>query len=123
MKVTFTVPGIPPSGNHYRGFNRRQGRFYVRPAAVGFKSDLAMSWRMSGQVLPEAKSYHCEAIIYLPKGKRGDADNFNKVLWDAVQAAGIFKNDSRAKRVEIQVERDWKNPRTEITIEPLTQTR
>ena len=61
--------------------------------------------------------------MYLPKGKRGDADNFNKVILDALQAAGAFPgrngkrgSDARCRRVEVETLRDWTNPRTEITI-------
>lgn len=112
--IKLTVPGIPPSVNHYRGLNRRTGRFYVRPAAIGFKADVAHM--LAGRRMPKAKAYLVESVIYLPRGKRGDADNFNKVILDALQTAGAFTNDSRAKRVETEVRRDWLNPRTEITI-------
>lgn len=108
------IPGIPPSANHYKGYNRRTGRWFVRKDAIGFKTDVASI--AAGRKMPEAKKYKVEIIVYLPKGKRGDAANFEKVTCDALQAAGVIKNDSRARRVEIETRRDWSNPRTEITI-------
>lgn len=117
--LKLTVPGIPPSANHYRGYNRRAGRWYVRKEAIGFKADVASV--LSGRKMPDAPAYRVEIIVYLPKGKRGDAANFEKVTCDALQAAGAFVNDSRAKRVEIEARRDWSNPRTEITIEVFRQ--
>ena len=127
--IRFTVPGVPPSANHYKGVrtNRRTGRaqFYVRKPAIGFKADIAYSYRdglsKGMKPLPDAKAYRVEIIVYLPKGKRGDAANFEKVTCDGLQAAGVFKNDSRARRVEIETLRDWSNPRTEITVSVLDQ--
>ena len=117
--IHITVPGIPPSANHYKGLNRRMGRWYVRKPAISFKADVAVI--LAGRRMPDAKAYKVEIIVYLPKGKRGDAANFEKVTCDALQAAGAIKNDSRARRVEIETRRDWSNPRTEITITVLDQ--
>jgi Holliday junction resolvase RusA-like endonuclease len=124
--IHLTVPGIPPSGNHYKGLNRRTGRWFVRKPAIGFKADVAVM--LAGRVMPVAKAYKVEALVYLPKGKRGDADNFNKVILDALQAAGAFPgrkgkrgSDARVRRPEIETRRDWNNPRTEITITVLNQ--
>ncbi len=117
--IHLVVPCIPPSANHYRGYNRRTGRWYVRKPAIAFKADVALM--LAGRKMPDAKAYRVEIVVYLPKGKRGDAANFEKVTCDALQAAGAFVNDSRAKRVEIEARRDWSNPRTEITIEVLNQ--
>jgi Holliday junction resolvase RusA-like endonuclease len=118
--IRLVIPGIPPSANHYKGINRRTGRWYVRKPAIGFKADVANLYRdalaKGMKPLPDAKAYLVEVIVYLPKGKRGDADNFNKVPLDALQAAGVFPNDSRGKRVIAEVDRDWSNPRTEITV-------
>ena len=119
--IQLTVPGIPPSANHYKGLNRRTGRFYVRKPAIGFKADVAVL--LAGRQMPPAEAYKVEALVYMPKGKRGDADNFNKVILDALQAAGAFPSrngkrgsDARCRRVEVETLRDWTNPRTEITI-------
>lgn len=112
--IHLVIPSIPPSGNHYKGINHRTGRWYVRKPAIAFKADVAVF--LAGRRMPDAKAYKVEAVVYLPKGKRGDADNFNKVILDALQAAGAFPNDSRVKRAEVEVRRDWINPRTEITI-------
>jgi Holliday junction resolvase RusA-like endonuclease len=113
--ICLTVPGIPPSANHYKGYNSRTRRWYVKPEATAFKADVAIL--LAGRKMPDAPKYRVEIIVYLPKGKRGDAANFEKVTCDALQAAGAIKNDSRARRVEIETRRDWSNPRTEITIE------
>jgi Holliday junction resolvase RusA-like endonuclease len=117
--IQLTVPGIPPSANHYKGLNRRTGRWYVRKPAISFKASVAAL--LAGRKMPDAKAYKVEILVYLPKGKRGDAANFEKVTCDALQAAGVIKNDSRARRVEIETRRDWSNPRTEITITVLNQ--
>lgn len=117
--MRLTIPGIPPSANHYRGLNRRTGRFYVRKSAIAFKADVAAI--AAGRRMPDAKKYKVEIIVYLPKGKRGDAANFEKVTCDALQDAGVIKNDSRARRVEIETRRDWANPRTEISISMMRQ--
>ncbi len=119
--MRLVISGIPPSANHYRGMNRRTGRWYVRKPAILFKAAVASI--AAGEKMPDAKSYKVEILVYLPKGKRGDAANFEKVTCDALQAAGVIKNDSRARRVEIETRRDWLNPRTEITISVLDQAK
>ena len=117
--IQVTVPGIPPSVNHYKGVNRRTGRFFVRKPAIAFKADVALM--LQGQQMPRAKSYHVKATIYLGKGQRGDVDNFAKVLLDALQAAGAIPSDSRIGILQIVKRRDPNQPRTEITIEVLDQ--
>ena len=51
--IQLTVPGIPPSANHYKGLNRRTGRFYVRKPAIGFKADVAVF--LAGRVMPRRR--------------------------------------------------------------------
>lgn len=113
--IHFTVPSIPPSVNHYRGYNRRNGRWYVRKEALAFKIDVAVCLGV-GRKMPDAKAYRVDVVVYLPKGKRGDSDNFLKVILDALQSAGAIPNDSRVQQVQIEKRRDPANPRTEITI-------
>jgi Holliday junction resolvase RusA-like endonuclease len=122
--IKLTVPGIPPSANHYKGINRKTGRWFVRKPAIRFKESVAAM--LKGRMMPAATGYWVETVIYLPKGKRGDADNFNKVVLDALQAAGAFPgengrsgSDARVRRAGIETRRDWDNPRTEITISVL----
>jgi len=126
--IRVVILSIPPSGNHYKGYNRSTGRWFVRKDAVAFKCDVA--WALNGRQMPPAKAYRVRATIYLPKGKRGDADNFAKVLLDALQESSIFParkgarrgTDAAVKRVEIEVLRDKDYPRTEITVSVLNQS-
>jgi Holliday junction resolvase RusA-like endonuclease len=115
--ISITIPGIPPSVNHYRGLNRRAGRFYVRKPAIAFKADVALM--LAGRKMPKAKAYRVEVTIYLPKGKRGDVDNFAKVTLDALQAAGAIRSDALIAEFSSKKLRDAANPRTEITISTL----
>ncbi len=111
--LRIVVPGTPPSVNHYKGLNRRTGRWFVRPQARKFAADLAA---IAAGRLIRAQRYRVWVEIYLAKGQRLDVDNCGKVILDALQKAGVI--DSDAKVVEFKAEkwRDPKCPRTEVVV-------
>jgi Holliday junction resolvase RusA-like endonuclease len=111
-QIMFTVPLVPVSVNHYVKHTRK-GRHYVTKEAKTFKMALALFAR--GQKVV-AKKYSVQAIVYLGKGKRGDGDNFGKVIGDSLRDAGVVHSDAAIKDWSIKVERDWERPRTEITV-------
>jgi Holliday junction resolvase RusA-like endonuclease len=112
--INLVIPGIPPSVNHYKGYNRRTRRWFVRRPAESFKASVAAL--AEGKQLPKAKGYEIDIMIYLGKGQRGDSDNFNKVVLDALVAARVIPGDAGRNRITVDKGRDWVNPRTEITV-------
>lgn len=109
--VSFTIPLVPPSVNHYVK-HTRDGGHYVTHEALSFKSAVRLFAR--GRVVT-AKKYQIEFMVYLGKGERGDPDNFCKVIGDGLQEAGVIHSDSKVRWIA-DTSRDWKNPRTEITV-------
>lgn len=111
-RVSFTVPLVPPSVNHYVK-HTRSGRHYVTKEAKAFKEAVAIFARGKSAI---AKRYEVEIAIFLAKRQRGDGDNFAKCVLDSLVSAGVIHSDAAVKKVSITKDRDWKNPRTEITI-------
>lgn len=116
--ITFTVPLVPPSVNHYKNKNRHTRQWYIRPEWAAFKSAVCLFARGRRIV---AKKYAVELVIFLGKRKRGDGDNFAKVCLDGLQDAGVIHSDAAVKSLTVRVERDWANPRTEISVREMSQ--
>jgi Holliday junction resolvase RusA-like endonuclease len=114
--LTFTVPLTPPSVNHYKVPVWNMRRFYVTPEATAYMEAVAMFAR--GQKV-EAKEFCLDVTVYFGKGQKGDGDNLWKVIADGLKKAGVIKSDAMVKKWYLDLERDWNNPRTVITIEAL----
>lgn len=111
----FVVPGIPPSGNHYKAPVRR-GKFlgfYLTKEAKAFKEAV---WVAACGEKIRAKAYIVEATVWMGKGDRGDADNFWKCLLDALVYAGCIDTDAKVSDIILHKRRDRANPRTEICV-------
>lgn len=111
-QVSFTVPLVPPSVNHYK-MRTRKGVTFVSGEAKAFKQAVAIFGR--GQAV-EAESYEVSLQIFLGKNGKGDADNFAKCCLDGLVEGGIIRTDAAINKLTIEKTRDWKNPRTEITV-------
>lgn len=115
QEVWFVVPLIPPSGNHYKKPVRR-GKFlgwYLTPEAKAFKEAVYVC---AARRQVRAAFYEVEIHVHPGKGKRGDLDNYAKVVLDSLQAAGTIDTDSKVRRIVMEKRRDWEQPRTEITV-------
>lgn len=55
-------------------------------------------------------------IAYLAKRQRPDTDNLAAGPLDALEKAGVVKNDSLFSEVVVLRRQDWENPRVEIMI-------
>lgn len=114
-EIRFTVPLIPPSVNHYVKHTRK-GKHYVTAEAKAFKDAVAI---YGAQARVPGKRHQVDIDIYLPKGMRGDIDNFAKVTLDSLVSAGIIGSDAGVEALSMRRSRDWDNPRTEITVRAL----
>lgn len=117
-EISFTVPLVPPSVNHYKNRDSRSGRWYVTKEAQAFKWAVKVYAR--GQSI-KATYYQLVVTIFLGYKQRGDGDNFNKVLGDALKDAAVIHSDAAIKDWRVLVSRDWKEPRTEITVRALAK--
>lgn len=123
--VFILIPLVPPSVNHYK-VRARHGHTYVTGEALAFKAAVASCaspdardgklWRGLSSHHRSKLRYELSATVYLGKRGKGDGDNFWKVIGDGLKEAGVIHSDAAVKRWVMQVERDWENPRTEITV-------
>jgi Holliday junction resolvase RusA-like endonuclease len=112
-QMQIVVPLVPPSVNHYKR-PKASGGFFLTQEAKNFKAAVASLSR--GSV--DAKLYYVRVNIYLGKGDRGDGDNFNKCVGDALVDARIIHSDAKIKKWDVEKFRDREEPRTEILIWP-----
>jgi Holliday junction resolvase RusA-like endonuclease len=94
MSITFTVPLVPPSVNHYK-VRFRNGNTVVTSEAIAFKH--AIAFYVRGMAI-SAKKFSVRIEVVLPKGARGDVDNFPKLCLDGLAESGVFL-DRKGKRV------------------------
>ena len=110
--IRLTLP-VPPSLNHYL-----RGRVYKTQEAKIYQSDVRVICATNGILDPTDKLVMFTMHWY-PKSRRGDLDNFFKVMIDALEGY-VYENDKQI--VEIHAYRmpvDKKNPRMEIEIEEI----
>ncbi len=111
-EVTFTVPLVAPSVNHYVK-HTRSGHHYVTNEAQAFKEAVALCERRQ---YVAAKEYEVEVKVFLGRKQKGDLDNFGKVCLDSLVAANVIHTDSAVTRLVMEKGRDAKNPRTEFMV-------
>jgi len=123
--IEITVPGIPPSVNHYKVPVRRGLKiaYKVTYQAQKFKRDIAI---MLGGRFVDADAFEVEVLIYLGPRQKGDADNFLKVIMDGLADAGAFRTAGE-RRTDYAVSdaisrrrNDRMNPRTVIRVKAAT---
>lgn len=128
--LTFAVPMLPPSVNHY----------IEHPAkGVHKKSAAAKAWENDFMAtLPAAARgryvtgdrFHVRLRFTPGPGDRGDVDNRNKLMLDSCAAAGMFRNskgkelsDAWVKKLTVEICDDkqdrLRGPITEVWIEAL----
>jgi len=96
--MMLTLP-YPPSVNHYWKRGRR-GQMFISPAGMRFRDAVILASRaeiggpLSGPVM-------LRLAIYPPDKRRRDIDNVLKAILDALQHAGVYKDDSQV--VELHV--------------------
>lgn len=93
--LTFDVPLIPPSVNHYK-LPAKHGGFYVTKEAQAFIDAVCMIGRTAAKILPlPGKFYEVTLTVYVSDKKflRADSDNMEKCAFDGLTKAGIITDD------------------------------
>ncbi len=113
--LRFVLP-FPPSVNRYyrhvgyRTLLSREGRQY-RAAVCSL---------LAGRVQqPLSVPLQAELHLYPPDRRRRDWDNFQKGVWDSLQHAGIYLDDSQVRRAVIEMHEPDGKARAECHIQPL----
>jgi crossover junction endodeoxyribonuclease RusA len=98
--MNFDLP-YPPSVNHYwrmfrnRMIISREGREYRERI-----KRLCVPW-LTG-FYPEDKEISVELKVYPPDRRRRDLDNVLKAVLDAMQAGGVYADDSQISRLVVE---------------------
>jgi crossover junction endodeoxyribonuclease RusA len=110
----FVLP-LPPSVNRYyrnigyRTLLSREGRAYR----------VAVCSLLAGRVgQPLSGPLEVELDLYPPDRRRRDWDNANKGIWDSLQHAGVYVDDSQIKRATVEMHAPDRHPRAEVAIRP-----
>ena len=111
---TYTLP-YPPSVNRY--WRTARGRFYISAEGKLFRERVRLlladrnTPTLSGRVA-------VRVTVHPPDKRRRDLDNVLKALFDALQHAGVFEDDSQIKRIEASMEdTPTKGGRVEVVAE------
>lgn len=112
-RLRFVLP-FPPSVNRYyrhvgyRTLLSRGGREYRKRVCS----------LLAGRVgQPLSGRLEVQLDLYPPDRRRRDWDNFQKGIWDALQQAGVYQDDSQIKRAVIEMHGPAQEARAEVLIQ------
>lgn len=108
--MKLTLP-IPISANRY--WRNYRGRTVISAEAVAYKNEVGWLAKAAGAQLMTG-DLSLTMIVYRP-AKRGDLDNYTKILADSLQGI-VYSNDSQIVRILAERRDDKKNPRVEVEI-------
>ena len=97
--IEMCIP-YPPSVNHY--YRRVGNRTLISREGRLFGDAVACRHAAMGAPLAEG-NLALDIELYPPDNRRRDADNTIKPIQDALQKAGMFKDDSQIKRVTAEM--------------------
>lgn len=104
----FTLP-VPPSANRYwRVYNNR---IVVTDEARAYKEEIRLLLR---GIVPILNDVAVNFTVFRPS-RRGDLDNYNKVMFDALQGLA-YVNDNQIVEIHSFREDDKNNPRVEFLV-------
>ncbi|QDU39702.1 Crossover junction endodeoxyribonuclease RusA [Maioricimonas rarisocia] len=113
--LRFVLP-FPPSVNRYyrhvgyRTLLSREGREYRRQVCA----------LLAGRVgQPLSGPLQVQLALYPPDRRRRDWDNFQKSVWDSLQHAGVYLDDSQVRRAVVEMHDPQGKARAECLIQPL----
>jgi len=121
--LRFTIYGKPISQKNSKRVGMAKGRayMYTPPEVKAWHKSalLQLQEQLASNSYPEIDSkVELEVIIisYLAKGQSIDVDNLASAPMDAMQKAGIYKNDYWVRCLISSRKKDWVKPRVEIEI-------
>lgn len=111
-QVSFSVPAIPSSVNHYVVHTRRGGHFKTTEARQFIEHVALRAGDLRGRNI-EATEVHI--AIWLGPKQRMDLDNATKVLLDALVKARVIRSDATITKLLLEKGRA-ERPQTDIYI-------
>ena len=89
----------PPSINHY--WRRVGAKTLISKEGRQFRADVE-AILFPRRLKPLTGELIVEVDVYPPDKRRRDIDNVQKSLFDALEYAGVYENDSQIKRLTIE---------------------
>lgn len=126
--LTFTLPLLPPSVNHYIDHGR--GHRLTAPAKAWRDSFLAMLPASARGAFVTGERFAASIRIVPGPGQRGDIDNYSKLILDCIAKAGMLRNphgaelsDAHFKELRLRIDDRpadrARGPLLEVTLEAL----
>lgn len=113
-----TLTGNPLSVNNlYRYVGHR---VYMTAAGASLKESYQWEAKAQWRKPPLIDLLYLDIQIYFSDLKVRDADNFQKIVFDALKGI-VFKDDSLIQSFRVTKNLDRKKPRVEVTIIPWAQ--
>ena len=113
----FILPWPPSVNRIWRTFN---GRHLISKEGRLYRKQVAEVVAQAGMPGLGAESIRVKAIAYLPDKRRRDIDNLGKAVYDALEEARVFDDDSQICDAHwLKGPIDRSNPRIEISLETM----
>ena len=113
-EYSFTLP-VPPSANRY--WMVANNRIIVTPEASSYKQQIFIQLK---NYEPLRENVGVNFTVFRP-WKRGDLDNFTKVMFDALKGL-VWLDDSQVVEIHSFRDDDKHNPRVEFLVYELKGT-
>ena len=85
---------IPPTINHY--YTRTRRGMIIGKRGLEFRKETLLLFRL---LFPSHKPFDGKVKMSIdfipPDRRRRDLDNLNKCIWDSLEKAGVYENDSQ----------------------------
>ncbi len=97
MEIALKLPW-PPTANSYWRHNR--GRTHISKAGQAFRDNvLAVVWADLGKIEPMTGLLAVSVRLSPPDERKRDIDNLQKPLLDAMEYAGVYRNDNQVSEL------------------------
>lgn len=122
-ELRLEIPGVPPSGNHYKTFRvmpTRAGKnipswYLTKEAKEWFATVAAIA---AGRQI-RAFTYVVSYVVFTPSLVCTDVDNYGKCILDSISlpnGAGVIDNDKKVTDLHCYRRLDRAKPRTVVVI-------
>lgn len=121
--ISFTVLGPPRTKKNHGRIVKVRGRPIMLPSKQYEEFEKAFVLQVRGRVAgaPLEQPVNCAAVFYRD-ANRGDAVGYYQALADAMEKAGVVRNDSFIVSWDgSRMDKDAANPRIEITLTALEE--
>lgn len=116
VPLRYVLP-FPPSVNRYY----RHVGYRTLLSREGRKYRVSVCSLLAGRVgQPLSGLLEVQLDLFPPDARRRDWDNFQKGIWDSLQHAGVYLDDSQVKRAVIEMHPPSRQSRAEIAITSYT---